>query len=551
MNDTSRGSNPPTDREPVLEMREIQGLVVPGLLKPHQTLLGVRIPGGSREVTLNFKELLCRLVEEEIVTTAEKTLENRKEYREERKREKERHPKNPPRAVFVGVGFSSAGLRKLTPGAQDIPGEAFHQGLARRSALLGDPTDQKKEGHPLRWIVGGPGDELDALFVVAGDDRAETNYLVSKLDSRLQATGVRINYRENGDRRSDLMGHEHFGFFDDVSQPGVRGLTSEEPKEYLTKRRISEDQKPETWLYGRPGEDLVWPGEFILGYPKMSPDPLVPGPSAPAVPEWTRNGSFLVFRRLRQDVGLFWRTMRDEAARLQDLPGFGDMTDMRLAALLVGRWPSGAPVNRVPSGDNKDLGKEDRANNHFLFDSDTSRLPLVDQYSDGFPMAKADPAGLTCPWAAHIRKLNTRDSSSDMGGRDSTYKARILRRGIPFGEPLEDRYADEIGDPEDGNRGLLFLGVQASIESQFEFLMARWINDPTRPKMPGGHDMLIGQNGQPGEERVRRCILFGRDSQHRDLHQAKLEVDKEWVIPTGGGYFYVPSMSALRDVIGG
>jgi Dyp-type peroxidase family len=546
MNDTSRGSNPPTDREPVLEMREIQGLVVPGLLKPHQTLLGVRIPGGSREVALNFKKLLCRLVEEEIVTTAEETLENRKEYRQVRARENKRHPEDPPRAVFVGVGFSSAGLRKLTPGAEDIPGEAFRRGLAARSALLGDPTDKKKEGHPSRWIVGGPGNELDALIVVAGDDRAGTNDLVSDLNSRLQATGVEIDYRENGDRRSDLIGHEHFGFFDDVSQPGVRGLTSEEPKEYLTERRISADQKPETWLYGRPGEDLVWPGEFVLDYPKTSPDPLVPGLRAPAVPEWTRNGSFLVFRRLRQDVGLFWRTMRDEAARLQNLPGFGDMTDERLAALLVGRWPSGAPVNRVPSADNRFLGKEDRANNHFLFDSDTSRLPLVDKYSDDFPMAEADPAGLTCPWAAHIRKLNTRDSSSDMGGRDSTYKARILRRGISFGKPLEDRYADETSDPEDGNRGLLFLCVQASIESQFEFLVTRWINDPARPKMPGGHDMLIGQNGQPGEERVRRCTLFGTG-----LQQTQLETNKEWVIPTGGGYFFVPSISALHDVIGG
>ena len=47
--------------------------MVPGFLKPHQTLLGVQIPDGSREVTLNFKQLLCRLVEEEIVTTAKKT----------------------------------------------------------------------------------------------------------------------------------------------------------------------------------------------------------------------------------------------------------------------------------------------------------------------------------------------------------------------------------------------------------------------------------------------------------------------------------------------
>ncbi len=546
MIDTSHSSNLPTDREPLLEMTEIQGLAVPGFLKPHQTLLGVNIPGESREVVINFKQLLRRLVEEEIFTTAQKTLENRKEYRRERRRQKNHQPKAPPRAVFVGIGFSSVGLQKLTPGVQDIPGEAFRRGLAARSALLGDPTDPKAEGHPSRWIVGKPGNELDALLVVAGDDQSEIEDRVSDLKSRLQVAGVGVDYCENGDRRSDLVGHEHFGFFDDVSQPGVRGNTSRARREFLTERWISADRKPETWMYGRPGEDLVWPGEFILGYPKTSPDPLVPGPVASAIPEWTRNGSFLVFRRLRQDVGLFWRTMRDEAARLRNLPGFEDMTDERLAALLVGRWPSGAPVNRVPGADNGELGKDERANNNFRFDSDTSRLPLVDQYSDDFPMAKADPAGLTCPWAAHIRKVNTRDSSSDMGGRDSTYKARILRRGIAFGKPLEDRYADETSDPEDGNRGLLFLCVQASIESQFEFLVTRWINDPSRPKMPGGHDMLIGQNGQPGEERVRRCTLFGTG-----LQQTQLETKEEWVIPTGGGYFFVPSISALHDVIGG
>ena len=545
MTDTSQGTSAPTDREPVLEVREIQGLVVPGFLKPRQTLLGVQIPDESREVILNFKQLLRNLVDEEVVATAMTSLKDRKEYRRERRRQETRCPNGAPSAALVGMGFSFAGLQKLTVGAEDIPSEAFRRGLATRSALLGDPTDPNAEGHHSRWIVGGPGDEIDTLIVVAGDKRDEVGDRVSDLRSRLEATGVGVTYRENGDRRSDLVGHEHFGFFDDVSQPGVRGYTSNERNEFITERWISTEQKPETWLYGRPGEDLVWPGEFILGYPKTSPDPLMPGPIAPAVPEWTRNGSFLVFRRLRQDVGLFWRTMRDEATRLKDLPGFEDITEDRLAALLVGRWPSGAPVNRVPDADDWDLGKEARANNNFRFDSDTGRLPLRDRYFDEFPMAVADPAGLICPWAAHIRKVNTRDSGSDLGGREATYKARILRRGISFGEPLEDRYAEETSDPEDGNRGLLFQCVQSSIESQFEFLMARWVNNPVRPKMPGGHDMLIGQNGQEGEGRVRRCTLFGKGLEH-----AEMETDKEWVIPTGGGYFFVPSVSALRDVIG-
>jgi deferrochelatase/peroxidase EfeB len=243
---------------------------------------------------------------------------------------------------------------------------------------------------------------------------------------------------------------------------------------------------------------------------------------------------------------MFWRTMREQAARLAQLPGFEGMTDDKLASRIVGRWPSGAPVNRVPDADDPALGKSSLANNYIKFDSDASPLSLAGGHVDRFPQSKADPAGTTCPWAAHIRKVNTRDSGSDMGGRDSTYARRILRVGIPFGMPLEDRYATRENDPQDGQRGLLFLSIQASIEDQFEFLTARWMNDPSRPKSPGGHDILLGQNSAPGEERVRQCTLFGTG-----LQQTKVSTDAQWIVPTGGGYLFVPSLSALRAVLAG
>jgi hypothetical protein len=72
-----------------------------------------------------------------------------------------------------------------------------------------------------------------------------------------------------------------------------------------------------------------------------------------------------------------------------------------------------------------------------------------------------------------------------MGGSDSTNNRRLLSVGVPFGKSLEGRYSTDDRDPEKGNRGLLFLSIQASIEDQFEFLMSRWINDPARPKTPG------------------------------------------------------------------
>jgi deferrochelatase/peroxidase EfeB len=168
---------------------------------------------------------------------------------------------------------------------------------------------------------------------------------------------------------------------------------------------------------------------------------------------------------------------------------------------------------------------------------------LVDGFQDNFPAAKADPAGITCPWAAHIRKVNVRDSGSDMGGRDATYSRRILRTGIPFGKSLPDPFAKD--DPEKGNRGLLFLSIQSSLEEQFEFLMARWMGDPTRPKMPGGHDIFIGQNAKSGEERERRCVIFGKG-----LQQAQIATRAQWIIPTGGGYFFLPSIRVLNEVLG-
>jgi Dyp-type peroxidase family len=513
--------------EPVLPMSDIQGIATPGFLKPHQTLLGITFAGDSASVS-RVKRLFATFADE--ISTGAATLEDRRQHRSG-KRASAAKP-------LTAIGFSYQGLVKLTPGAAALPGDGFRQGLAARSAFLGDPEDPKAEGNPAKWKVGGVGHELDMLVVVAGDTRDVVDTRAAAVSKMFQDAGCQIDYEEKGAVRDDLPGHEHFGFDDGVSQPGIRGRASEAPEDFITPRYVSRDEHPAHSLYGYPGQDLVWPGVLLLGHPATSPDPLIPGIASPAVPEWSRNG------RLRQDVGLFWRTMRDEAKRLAALPGFEHMTDDMLASRIVGRWPSGAPVNRVPASDNQDLGDEPLANNHFRFDADAAPLKLDPPYADPFPQSKADPAGITCPWAAHIRKVNTRDSGSDTGGRDATYIRRMLRVGVAFGKALRDRYAGIDEDPEKGERGLLFLSIQASIEEQFEFIMTRWMGDPSRPKMPGGHDLLVGQNNAPGEDRQRRCVIFGNG-----IQQAQIATNAQWIIPTGGGYFFVPSVSCFRRVL--
>jgi Dyp-type peroxidase family len=528
-----------TPREPVLPMTDIQGMVVPGFLKPHQTLLGIVVTDDKRPAA-DFKAFIRAFAAH--ISTASEALEDRRRHRAFELGQKPRAVRRP----LVGIGFTYRGLLKTTLGASSLPSDAFRQGLAARSAYLGDPSHPKDEGSPAKWKVGGPGKEFDALIIVAGDTRQEVDSRARELTKIVEKAGLKIAYREKGDVRSDHPGHEHFGFDDGISQPGIRGRASDDEEDFVTPRHIAKGEEPTHSLFGYPGQDLVWPGVLVLGHPATSPDPLVPGVPSAAIPSWACNGSYLVFRRLRQDVGLFWRTMRSEAKRLSKLPGFEGMTDEKLASRLVGRWLSGAPVNRVPEKDDRRLGQEALANNHFRFDSDAHAYDLSPSFVDKFPQSKADPAGITCPWAAHIRKVNTRDSASDMGGRDSTYARRLLRIGVPFGKPLKDRYAQIKSDPQKGERGLIFLSIQASIEDQFEFLMARWMGDPSRPKMPGGHDILVGQNDTPGQDRERHCVIFGSG-----IQEAYIATKAQWIVPTGGGYFFVPSLTTLRAVLGG
>jgi Dyp-type peroxidase family len=542
-----------TPVEPVLEMDDIQGIAVPGFLKPYHTLIGIRTAGPDYEAGKKFKRLIAELAGS--LASGRATFVDREAFRQARITFRTAYPRSiraltggDEGAVLVGLGISYAGLAILTPGAAGMTSEAFRAGLVARSAYLGDPTDPHDEGHPTNWRVGKPGAELHALLVVAGDHRDPVSRRADELRKVIKQYAD-VVYHEDGAVRqtpAEERGREHFGFEDGVSQPAIRGRINLHGQEvFISKRNVDPAVQPEASLYGRPGQTLIWPGEVLLGQPRSSPDPLRPGPPREASPEWTRNGSFLTFRRLKQDVGLFWRTMHDMAEQLS-AAGWS-IDDDELAARLVGRWPSGAPVSRTPGADDEALGSgpdANYANNYFKYDSDTHKTRVVKDdgtpFDDAFPMAKADPLGIVCPHAAHIRKVNVRDSSSDMGGDSATYDRRLLRIGIPFGTFLDrkDRYTEDSGD-----RGLLFLSVQASIEDQFEFLQAAWMNDDSRPKMPGGNDMLVGQNAAAAGG-VRRCTLIDPN-----LTPHQVSTPRQWVIPTGGGYFFVPSLSAIRDVL--
>jgi deferrochelatase/peroxidase EfeB len=118
----------------------------------------------------------------------------------------------------------------------------------------------------------------------------------------------------------------------------------------------------------------------------------------------------------------------------------------------------------------------------------------------------------------------------------------MVRRGIPFGPPIAG-VADPAPELVEAERGLLFACYVASIEDQFEFVTRRWANSPVLPNA-AGHDPIIGQRDRAGE-RTRTVDL--PDANGRIV---TLPLDREWVTPAGGGYFFAPPISAVRDVLG-
>ena len=524
---------PGSPPEPVFDSAardDIQGNVIPGFNKDHQHFLFFRIRK-PKNAKAFLRELLPR------ISTMEEVMAFRRLYRSKRFL-LGRH-NTYLCSTWVNIGFSHHAIELLASKADaDAFGDrSFQLGLAKRSSYLGDPTAPAHHGSPRKWKVGGPKNEADIVLIVASDHTSVLDDLVDLLKLRATAAALQLIFEQRGDTLTgDLRGHEHFGFKDGVSQPGVRGKLSSAPGDYLTPRYISAGDPRRLYL-AKPGQQLVWPGQFLLGEQRQSTEDQINSAAAASnFPKWGKRGSYLVVRRLQQDVPAFYAFVCRGAAR-------AGLTQDKFAAMLVGRWPSGAPILRVPGGDNPALGDDDFANNHFIFDDDarpSSLNPIPGYGGDTYPQSAADFLAQVCPHFAHIRKVHPRDTATDLGKPADSFARLILRRGIPYGPQLVG-----VKHPKpklvDADRGLMFLCYGAGIEDQFEFLQRRWSNSASQPNR-GGFDPIIGQNGRQGSR--TRFIDFPTPA-----GIVRIKTKDEWVTPTGGGYFFAPSISAIRDVL--
>lgn len=494
--------------EPALPAADIQGDILAGMPKRHEHLIFFGISDRAK-----FKAFLKTLS----ITSVQECLDKRAAIADHKKNGVETLIPTPG----LSVAFTFAGLKELGVGGLEQPSalKTFRDGMAASQAKLQDPPASD-------WKILKPNPGLHGVFVLTGASHAEVVDIISLRLAPAAGNGWKRLHEEVGQVRPDpVKGHEHFGYADGLSQPGVRGTVAAGVP--LTPTTGADENQ------GVPGQDLLWPGEFVFGYPGQDPGAAsftVKGPDkAPPVP-FMKDGAFLVFRRLAQLVPEFNASVKQAAATTGN--GSDAASPDLMGAQLVGRWKSGAPLELAPTADDHSVADGTERVNDFEFGDDRM--------------------GVKCPWGAHIRKAYPRDDvrhdvnpAEDAVGRAEAFTQthRMLRRGISFGPELTEEEALEQRSAGGGKaRGLLFKCYVTSIEQQFEFVQQQWCNAGDFPQPETGIDAIIGQSAAQ-KRPFLGAAPFSGDPAKKPLFTLKRFVNME-----GGAYFFAPSIPALRNL---
>jgi len=407
-------------------------------------------------------------------------------------------------ATAMNVAVTYAGLAALGVGDAVLSAlpAAFREPIRDRAPRVLDDTGPRA---PTAWDEGLGTERSHILVIVNGSEGSEQPFgaAVAQVLERAERHGLRVAHAQDAVALPNRR--EHFGWSDGFGQPAIEGGVG----------RSRPGQ-------GVPQDDgITWrdlkAGEFVLGYPDEDGQ-TVSGPAAALL----RNGTFMVYRKLYQDVARFRRALYEEAARYgetirPDPPLDGDQLYELMAAKVVGRWRDGVAIelaDRRTGAESRKLGDEAQA------DPD-----------NGFRYWDHDRDGRTCPKGAHIRRTNPRDALG-WGGRMST-RHRIIRRGMPYGEPLHGLEDDRQ------DRGLVFICFNADIERQFEVIQAQWCNDGNAFALGNDKDYLLGDNQGTGK------VTIQGDPPH--FAQAQPLV----VLTRGCEYLLMPGICAVRELASG
>jgi Dyp-type peroxidase family len=435
-----------TEANAVLELDDIQS----GVLRPRPT------PYAATYIVLRIddckagRELMRRL--SAVVTSAA-------------------NPTSPLADTWISVALTYTGLNALgvPQNSLDTFAWEFRQGMAARAKELGDTG----ESSPENWEkpLGTP-DVHVVIVVVSPDSQRIEAALDRARETYQEMQGITAIWRQNC--YTLHTEREPFGFRDGISHPAIEGSGI-----------------PGT----NPREQPLKAGEFVLGYRDELGGAQIPQPEALG-----RNGTYIVFRKLHQRVAAFRQYLQANSISPED--------EELLAAKMMGRWRSGAPLALCPFHDDPELGADPRRRNDFLYRED-------------------DPIGFKTPGGSHIRRTNPRDAA--IAGVARIH--RMIRRGTAYGPPLREGVLEDDG----ADRGLIFAFVGAHPGRQFEFVQSQWINDGVFFGAGEAKDPIVGSNDEDGDFTVPRRPV-----------RRRLQGLPRFVVTRGGEYGFMPGLRALR-----
>jgi len=397
----------------------------------------------------------------------------------------------------LNLAFTYAGLVRLgLPDAAllSFPVE-FVQGMKARAPILEDSGNSAPE----RWDPVWRDSQVHVWVGIYGESPAVLARRCTILRQFLEETGgARILYEQDASALPDTNGgygtKEHFGYTDGFGNPDFDGA---ERKPQPGQGKLTDGGK---WV-------PLATGEFLLGYPDEAGEiPVAPVPHLLA-----KNGTFMVYRKLHQNV----QTFRDYLEANSKIYAGGKE---KLASKFIGRWRDGTPVELSPDKEDQAITTDKRRSVNFTFGNDM--------------------AGTRCPIGAHIRRTNPRDAFGFNGALVN--RRRVTRRGLPYGDFVPE------GQPvsDTAEHGIIFIALNASLFRQFEFVQQQWVEYGNDAHQGNDKDMLIGNHGGQGKFMIQGT----EDAANPPFICGGLP---NFVELRGGAYFFVPSMTALRMMAAG
>jgi deferrochelatase/peroxidase EfeB len=463
--------------------------------------------------------------------------------------------------VAVNIAFSFYGLVALGIPTRTLRGmpDEFIDGMMKRAPMLGDDfSPNRKENWDEVWTAakGAPLTDRKTIHILITLN-AQMNAdgtPVAALDAKTRAIeqlcqtigGVEIlsghnrpgqpsvPYQElsaimlrQPDGKVVPSPKEHFGYNDAIGDPVFEGEFPGRAERAASGGNGAFDGAG-TW---RP----LATGEFLLGYPDEAQE--TSGIDIPI--SFSRNGTFMAYRKLHQNVAAFRTFLQTASAQLAQVWGLPpDDAGEMLAAKMAGRWSDGVPLALAPT-----VAEWDQFNKRYQL-ADPMKDPrayaareqaLIDfRYDD-------DPQGLKCPLTSHMRRINTRDMLAPRPADGSVLnnRRRILRRGLPYGDSAP-------GVSDAAEHGIIMLIVCASLFRQYEFVQQQWLNYGLDSNAGNDTCPIVGNHAAGADGPKAKFVIASDPKTGRPPFI--VEGIPQFVETRGGEYFFVPSMTALRMI---